>query len=252
MKNTHIIRRALCAASLAALGAFTSAHAAPQRTAFAVESNSLPKGLWEFENKVSWEHVGGFNGFEFEHELEVGITDKFQLAVLGAWSHEKESGSPSETAFGAAGVELFYNVLNASKDPVGLSFSVESVIGDKEFGIEGRAILQKNFGPIAAIYDATLAAVWEGSNYDERVGEFEQNFAISYDTGAGFYVNAELIHQMAWADWSDTEVNALFVGPSVGFRKGNFWTAVGAAWQVAADKNDAPDVIGSLRVGITF
>jgi hypothetical protein len=252
MKHTNIIRTALCAAAFVAAGAFNTVHAAPQRTAFATEANSLPKGMWEFENKVSWDHSSGANAFEFEHELEFGITDKLQAAVLVSWAHEAISGEPSESAFGAAGVELFYNLLNPVTDPVGLSFSVETVIGDKEFAVEGRTILQKNFGPIALIYNATIEAVWEGSDYGDRVGEFSQNLAVSYDLGGGFYANAELIHQMEWANWDVTELNALYVGPSVGYRKGNFWGAIGGGWQVASDKNDASDFIGSLRIGVTF
>lgn len=241
----------LIAATLAA-GAVTQA--APQRFAFNYEATSLSAGQFEFENKVSWGHTKSSDGVEFGHELEYGITDNFQIAaILSEWSYEKADGEGSETNWGSAGLELFYSFANPATDPFGGAVLLESRLGDEEFALEGRLILQKNLGAGSLVYNIGLEGVWEGSNYDEAVGEFEQTLGYTYGVGGGFNVGIEAVHDAAWVNnWKDLEENVLYVGPSVGFRAGSFWFSAGGGWNVTNRDDEAADFVGKLRVGVVF
>ena len=50
----------------------------------------------------------------------------------------------------------------------------------------------------------------------------------------------------------DLEENVLYIGPSIGFRAGNFWLTAGGGWNVTNRDDEAADFVGKLRVGVVF
>ncbi len=175
---------------------------------FLYEANTSAPGSLELENWVTWRHAAGpgrFNRVDFRHELEYGITEKFQGSIyLADWfyrSDPEHSGSTySDTA-----IELIYNLTNPIVDPVGLSIYGELRVGDRLIELESKLISQKNFGPLILAYNATLESVWEGSDLAEREGEFSQALGASYEISPRVSAGIELLHEFVFPEWRHTE-----------------------------------------------
>ena len=238
-------------AILAAFAAAGVAQASPQKFANSYEAKTLSKGQFEFENNVLWDHSNGVNGFEFEHEIEFGITDNFQISLLAEWSTEHVSGEGSESAFGKAGIEAIYQLSNPASDPLGSALLGEVAIGDKEFSLEGKLLLSKDAGPFTAVYNIGIEGFWEGSDYSDASGEFTQTAGLTYAISQQLFLGAELTHSLEIPDWSGSGANSLKIGPSLAFRAGNFWAALSAGWEVT-NEEDASDFSGKIRFGFVF
>lgn len=240
----------LATLSMAAVAGISQA--APQKFAHSYEAKTLNKGQFEFENNVTWGHDSGADGFEFEHELEFGVSDKFQLSLLAEWEHERVEGEGNESAFIKAGVEGIYQLTNPASDPLGSALLGEVAIGDEEFSIEGKLLISKDAGPFTAVYNVGLEGVWAGQGYDdEKEGEFSQTAGVSYAISSQLSVGAELQHAMVFPEWDTTEVNSLHLGPNVSLHAGGFWAVLSAGWEVT-DEEDAPDFVGKVRFGFVW
>jgi hypothetical protein len=69
---------------------------------FLYEANTSAPGSLELENWVTWRHAAGpgrFDQFDFRHELEYGITEKFQGSIyLADWFYESDPEQLSRAA----------------------------------------------------------------------------------------------------------------------------------------------------------
>ena len=195
-----------------------------------------------------------FSQVDFRHEFEFGITDKLQLSVYVAdWQYQSGFASQrSGFAYSASAVEAIYNLSNPVADPVGFSLYEEVKVGDRLIESESKLIAQKNFGPLIAAYNATLEAVWQGDHLQEREGEFQQAFGLSYEFSPMFSVGIEALHEIVFEEWGDGEtVQNFFVGPNISVRRGRCFatvTALAQATQTVAE----PDVQVRTIVGIAF
>jgi len=211
---------------------------------FLYEANTSAPGSLELENWVTWRHAvgpGRFNQVDFRHELEYGVTDKFQASIyLADWfyrSDPEHSGSTySDTA-----IELIYNFTNPVVDPIGFSIYAELRAGDRLIELESKLISQKNFGPLILAYNATLESVWEGSGLAEREGEFSQALGASYEISPRVSAGMELLHEFVFPEWRDTaKIQNFFVGPNVSYRHRNWFVTITALAQ-ATDTHGEPD-----------
>src|SRR6058998_1611664 len=189
------------AAILSALSSFGGA----RHFAFLYEANTSAPGSLELENWMTSRHATGpgrFDQVDFRHELEYGVTDKFQASIyLADWRYQNDR-EHSGFAYSDTAIELIYNLTNPVVDPVGLSIYGELRAGDRLLELESKLIAQKNFGPLILAYNATLESVWE---------------------------------------WHDEEkIRNLFVGPNVSYRRGNWFVTITALAQ-ATDTEDEPD-----------
>src|SRR3954467_15076182 len=205
------------------------AFAGSRRFTYVYEVTTSPPGDVEIENWVTWKthrpDDPGFNQVEFRHELEFGITEKFQAAVyLADWNYHRgrSAGERGFTLTGSA-LELIYNLTNPVDDPIGLAVYQEFRGGYRRFESESKLLAQKNFGKFVVAYNATLEAEWEGEGLEEREGEFQQSLGLSYEFNPHFLVGAEAIHEIAFPDWSETEESKVFAGPNVSVRSGKWW-----------------------------
>ncbi|MEP7014182.1 MAG: hypothetical protein ABI925_01960 [Verrucomicrobiota bacterium] len=227
-----------------ALPAATS-FAGVRRFTFLYEANTSAPGSLELENSVSWKSAGGRNGFDqvdFRHELEYGVTDKFQASLYFVdWSYESDR-EHSEFAYSDTAIELIYNFTNPVLDPVGVSIYGELRAGDRLIELESKVIAQKNFGPIIFAYNATLEAVWKGSELEEREGEFSQAVGASYEFSPRISAGLELLHEFVFPEWRDTgKIGNFFVGPNVSYRRRN-WFVTTTALAQATDTDGEPDL----------
>ena len=220
---------------------------------FLYEANTSAPGSLELENWVTWQRATGLRQFDqvdFRHELEYGVTDKFQLSIyLTDWFYENDREHSGST-YSDSAIELIYNLTNPVTDPVGLSIYGELRAGDRLIELESKLIAQKNLGPLILAYNATLESVWEGKDLAEREGEFSQAFGASYEISPRLSFGVELLHEFVFPEWrDDKKVRNLFVGPNVSFRHGNWFVTVTALAQ-ATNTEDEPDLQLRMIFGI--
>jgi hypothetical protein len=250
--------KSILTTSLAVFAAFgllsTKSEAGERRFTFTYEATTAPKGSIEFEQWVTWKATRGsenVNQFDFRHELEFGLTDHLQLGVyLSDWTVEHTAGK-TKADWEDAGSELIWNLSNPTTDFLGSALYGEVRVGDEVFALEGKLLLQKNFGPWVIAYNAVVEAEWEGKDYDEKVGVFEQNLGVSYQVSPHFTVGAELFHGVEFADWGAAGDHALYAGPNASIRYGNWFATTTVLFQTTGI-DEEPDVQTRLIFGVHF
>src|SRR5260370_21486479 len=151
------------------------------------ETPTSAPGSVEVENTITWARTTGIgthlDDVAFREELEIGITDHFQLGIYPldwAYHHGADADGDGFSYEGGA-VELIYNLSNPVVDPVGISLYEEIRIGRQHFELESKLIAQKNFGRLILDYNATVEAEWERQGLAERSGELQQALGASYE-----------------------------------------------------------------------
>jgi len=211
---------------------------------FLYEANTSAPGSLELENWVTWQRATGsgrFDQVDFRHELEYGVSEKFQLSLyLADWFYENDREHSGST-YSDSAIELIYNLTNPVIDPVGLSIYGELRAGDRLIELESKLIAQKSLGQLILAYNATLESVSEGKDLTEREGEFSQACGASYEISPRLSLGVELLHEFVFPEWRDNEkIRNLFVGPNVSFRHRNWFVTVTSLAQ-ATNTEDEPD-----------
>jgi hypothetical protein len=237
--------------------AVSTAVAGSRRFTYVYEVTTSPPGDVEIENWVTWKtrkgEDHGFNQVEFRHELEFGITEKFQAAIyLADWNYHRgmSAGERGFTLSGSA-VELIYNFTNPVADPIGLAAYQEFQTGYRRFESESKLLAQKNFGRFVVAYNATLEAEWEGERLEEREGEFQQSLGLSYEVNPHLLFGAEFVHEVAFPDWAEAEPSKIFGGPNISLRRKNYWATITALAQITR-AGDEPDFQLRTIFGFSF
>ncbi len=199
------------------------------------------------ENWVTWKHAGA-DSFEFRHEIEFGVTDHLQLGIyLADWSYSEADGAVYEHS----GVEAIYNLTNPTTDFLGSALYLEVVGGDDVANVEGKLLLQKNFGPLVVAYNLVLEGKWEGENLDEREGEFAQTLGVSYEVNPHFSVGVEAFHEIPLPDWKSGKDSIVFAGPNASVRFGRVFVTAACLAQLT-EVSDEPDWESRMIVGFDF
>lgn len=233
----------------------TSAEASERRFTYSYETTTMPKGLWEYEQWFTWRSYDDKDRFDFRHEFEYGITDSLTLDIyLADWRYEEVDDEGGEADYRSSGVSLRYMLTDPNKSMFGTGLYGEVLVGDQKVELEGKFLLQKNFGPFIAVYNLILEAEWEGDDLgslDESHGVWENTVGLSYQISPSFFVGVEALHEVEFADWSDAGDHLFYAGPNVSFRKGNFFTTVTGLFQATGVGGEADT---QLRViaGFTF
>ena len=212
---------------------------------FLYEAPTSAQGSLELENWVTWQRITNpdrSDEVDFRHELEYGVTDKFQVSVyLADWFYESNREQSGFT-YSDSAIELIYNLTNPVDDPIGVSVYGEVKAGHRLIELESKLIAQKNLGPLILAYNATLEAVWEGNELEDREGEFSEAVGVSYEISPRISAGIELLHEFVFPEWRDEEkIRNLFVGPNLSYRHRNWFVTVTALAQ-ATDTDDEPDL----------
>jgi hypothetical protein len=237
--------------------AVPSASAGSRRFTYVYEVTTSPPGDVESENWVTWKtrkpDDRSFDQVEFRHELELGITEKFQIAVYFAdWDYHRGT-SDGESGFTLQGsaVEMIYNLTNPVADPIGLAVYQEFKGGYRFFESESKLLTQKNLGKFVVAYNATLEAEWEGEGLEERAGEFRQSLGVSYEISPRLLVGAEFVHELEFPDWSNPEPGRFFAGPNISLRHRIWWVTLTALGQITRAEGE-PDLQVRTIFGFSF
>ena len=232
-----------------------AAWAGARHFTFIYEAPTSAPGSFDFENWVTWKRTTNpdlSNRVEFRHEIEYGVTDRFQASIYVADWYYENGPDRSGSTYGDTALELIYNLTNPVVDPVGLSLYQEYKVGYRLFEWESKAILQRNLGPWILAYNATLEAVWEGENLAETQGEFSQALGVSYEVSPRLSVGLEMLHEMVFPEWQNTgTIRNFFVGPNISYRRGH-WFVTATALAQATRTADEPDLQVRTVVGIGF
>jgi hypothetical protein len=219
----------------------TAAFAGARHFTYIYEAVTSAPGSVDVENWVTWARTSNpqrADEVDFRHELEFGLTDKFQASVYVAdWFY---AADPQHSGFtySDSAVELIYNFTNPVIDPIGLSAYEEIRVGDRIFELESKMIAQKGLGPLILAYNATLEAVWEGTGWRDRRAEVQQALGASYELSQRVSVGVEMLHEFILPEWRDNEhVRNFFIGPNVSYRHSNWFVTVTAL----AQATDTPD-----------
>jgi len=223
-----------------------------------------PKGDVEYEQwfnlKTSTEEDRHFKEYDFRHELEIGVTDHFQIGLyLSDWKYEnsrpliddkRHRDRVSRGDWKDVAAELIYNFTDPVNDPIGLSVYGEVKGGDELFELEGKVILEKDIGAWAFVYNATLEAEWEEKHLVEDNGEIQQSAGISYQFSPRFLAGIELLHEIGIPDWKGAQGKAEFyLGPNFSYRAKGWWFTITPLFQVS-DIEDEPDFQLQFVMGI--
>ncbi len=242
-------------AAMAVLGLLANTtQAGDRRFTYTYEATTATKGSVEYEQWMTWEATRGserVNEFKFREELEFGLTEHLQLGLyLSDWSIVNTPGH-TDSIWEDAGAEVIWNLSNPTTDFIGSALYLETRLGDEQFALEGKVLLQKNFGPWVVAYNAVYEAEWEGPNYDERGGAVEQNLGVSYEFTPHFSAGVEVFHAMEMEDFSIKGKSAVYAGPVASVKYGN-WFATTTVLLQTTDIDEQPDVQTRLIFGIHF
>lgn len=228
--------------------------ASERRFSYIYEATTPAKGELEIENWATWKRTrqddGDSNRFEFRHEIEYGLTDRTSLAVYVAdWKVVD-----GQTFYKNTALELIQNLSNPVTDVIGSALYGEAKLGDQLFKLEGKLLLQKNFGPIVLAYNAGIEAEWEGAKlgqFKEESGEFMESFGISYQVTPKFFVGGEFLHEIQFGEWKTASVPVIYAGPNVSIRHDRYFVTTTTMMQVTQVK-DEPDFQWRLIFGMHF
>ena len=238
--------------------AFSAAPASADERHFAnvYETTTAAKGGIEFENWITWETKRGngdnTNLWKFRHELEFGITDRLQLGIyLANWTLTHDAEHRNTTRYESASAEFIYRMTNPTTDLLGSALYLEVEGGHDLFAIEGKLLLQKNFGPLVVAWNGVLEAEWTGHGLNERTCNLEQSFGVSYQFTPKFSAGAELVHDISFEDWSKSGPHVVFAGPNVSWRFGRGYITAATLFQ-CTNVADEPDIQTRVIFGIRF
>jgi hypothetical protein len=256
MTLPSIIARTLCA------GLFTLAFIATaplsandRRFVYNYETTGMPKGVWEYEQWFTWKNYSNKDRFDFRHELEYGITDTLTIDIyLADWRYESFDDGGDEADYRRSGFALRQQLTDPNKSFLGSALYGEILVGDEQIVLEGKILLQKNFGPLIAVYNGVIEAEWEGSSLgdlDERVGVWENIVGLSYQVTPSFFVGFEALHEVEFPDWSSAGDHVVYVGPNISYRKNSFFITAAGLFQ-ATDVEGEPESQLRVIAGFTF
>lgn len=222
---------------------------------FVYEATIEEPGEFELENWITGQIRKGadhsFSEIDFRHEIESGVIDRLQASIyLADWSYVSSKQS-NGFVFSDAALELVYQIYNPEKAPIGLALYEEIEGGDRIFGSESKLIVQRNLGAIVFAYNATLEAVWQGKELAEREAKFEQSFGGSYAVNRSVSVGAEVLHEIAFPEWSHVERPVISGGPNLSIHAGKWWATFTTLAQFTR-AHDEPDFQLRAIIGFAF
>lgn len=237
----------LALAALAVFAAPPQTQADPRRFTYSYETLTYVPGNFEFETWTTWEPGDDGDAFAFRHELEYAVSERLRFDLyLADWQYSDAAGAQ----FDNVGLAAIYNLTNPNTDWLGSSLYGEIKGGEELLALEGKILLQKNFGPFALVYNGILEAEWEGEDLHESKGGIGHTLGAGYMFNQSFGVGVEMLTEVEIEEWSEFGEHAVYLGPNATFRKGNFWATFTGLWELT--ETEESDFQLRAIVGIDF
>ncbi len=222
-----------------------------QLWAFARGTETLPRRrgeIYQFVTMRTGKNDGDYYGFDFDTELEYGVTDEIQLGVAVVnhyFDIEGVKGLRDSNRYRFGGVEgsVKTRFLSPFLDPIGLSFRVDGgylsrddVGGfrQQEWFVAPEIAIQKNFreDTVSWVLDGGFEFAWGKQPAEEYPRELSVEGAtgLSYRFAPNWFVGAEarIRSEYPLFDFDHFEHVALYTGPSLHYGTERWW--VTASW----------------------
>ena len=256
MKKTAWKKRAV-AVLIAVLTIPSDAFAHVRTYAWNQIYSTLPKGQFEVEGyttlRVPDDKHSNENEWEYQGELEYGVTDHLNIAHYERWETVNragmdDNGIPKKDSTKHSGFkfEAKYRIGEKGKywvDPLlYLEISRDPRKHDIPMELEGKIVLSKDLGKFNLTYNQIMAS--ELGSEGRTTHEF--TLGMNYELFSGFRLGIESQGQY-WNPGSNR--NELAMGPTVAYETPWFWVAVGALFGL---NHAADDTQARILVGVPF
>ncbi len=231
-------------------------------------AETLPKGhidLYQFSTlrtgKV--EKDGSYNAYDFETEIEYGLTDQFQLGFSASQNYFSGSAlavddnSLTQTGYRFGGVAASgkYRFTSPFIDDFGLAL-IQQVgfnrhdetagIIENHLYLAPTLVFQKNFidNTLITVASAGFDLGWgkkPAEEYSKEMG-LETRFGLSYRFAPNWFAGLEgrIRSEYPEFDITENEHVAIFVGPNLHYGSEKFWATLSWAYQ-AYGHESGPD-----------
>lgn len=256
-------KTAIALAAIAAGAVTIPAHADENLLGYSYGSETLPKGkteayVWVTDRRGK--DQGHYDAQDYQLEIEHGISDRVQVSgYIDFASHHIRGLEPEledrNRNFGFQGLQasVKWAALSPYKDGIGLALyfepvwkRIDKVSGEKnrEFELENKLILQKNFLDDRLIWIGNLTAEMEferDKEVDELTGAIEHEnetelaleatTGLSYRVAPNWFLGVEGRYHSEYPDFPDKfdrEHYAFFAGPTIHYGGKKWWLT--ATW----------------------
>ena len=226
-------------------------------------AETLPKGhadLYQFGTLRTGKSSGKYYGWDFDTEVEYGITDKFQvgLAIVQHYfdiNDVPELDNGSFYKFGGAEATVKYRFKSVFKDGYGLAYRQEvaylrydDVAGiiQKEFDLAPELIFQKNFFDDTLIFAANggIKLAWgkkPAEEYDREL-TFQTGLGLSYRFAPNWFFGPEVHMRSEYPNFNlgFHEHSVVFAGPALHYGAKDWWATASYAYQAWGEGVDEP------------
>ncbi len=215
--------------------------------AFTEEYRTIPQGNFEFEDWTTFKVPDGSkaaeNTFQYQGELEYGITDRLTIANYERWETQNVEGPDDSTVYKGFKFEAKYRIGEKGQywvDPlIYIEWSTNPREHEHHNAIESKLILSKDINKFNVVYNQIM------ENELMRDGRTNHEFSsgVSYEIlpelRAGVEFKGDLWHHT-------THQNELYLGPTLAWEGKYFWVVAGALFGVnhAADDHQVRLIVG--------
>ncbi len=213
---------------------------------------TLPQGSFELEGsttlKVPQFKQSNENEWEYQGELEYGLTDHWNIAHYERWETDNKAAADEKdvTKYSGFKFETKYRLGEKGKywaDPL-LYLEISRDPRDKDIPmkIEGKIVLSKDFGKFNVTYNQMMES---GLGTSGRT-EHQFTTGLNYELISGLRLGVETLGQY----WNPTgHRNELAMGPTFAYETKWFWLAIGSLFGL---NHAADDVQARVLVGVPF
>jgi len=212
--------------------------AQPRDFTHTYQAEVLAPDAFQFRQWVTWRTSKGtdavYDYFGFRHELIYGLTHDWQLSLfLSDWYYEKtDAGETQETKWKDVAAQTVYVLSDPATDWIGSALNAEVAGGNDFLELQAKLVLQTDIMDVLTLaYNAGVAAQWDGSIEPKDRGEFEQSFGVSCQVHPNFALGLELLHQIGFPGWEDSDDPLFYLGPVLTARNKIWWVTIAPLFQ---------------------
>lgn len=228
------------------IAGFVASHqglADERRFTYVYEPETLPAGAFEVENWVTLRSQRtrfldqkDYTRWDLRQEIEYGVTDRYSVALYAnenfkTYSAPSTGTDISKSTFDGVSLENRYNIFNPAEYKIGLTLYIEGRYSGTEAELEEKIILGQRINKWKWAVNIGHATEWE-EHLTETEGEIEASFGLSRDITKHWSVGLELLNQSILPEYKSVENTAVFLGPTVGYHREKWWTALTVLPQV--------------------
>jgi len=216
------------------------AHGDSRLYVWTYEYKTMESGVVELEHYLtlsspSLDSFEGQTSTEHNIELEIGMNDRFDFAVYQVFTQ------PPGAAFTYKGYKLRFRYRLGEKgryylDPL-LYFEYKGKPDFSEHGLEYKLILAKDIGRLNFAINPV---------YEIEFEKNKQKSEFKYNTGVGYAISSLLTLGLEARGGE----NGHYLGPVISHGKDGVWVALGSAFAVSPIKNNKPEAMIRMIIGV--